>query len=96
MNLSITISVYTRSVSFHHLYASKSQTCSLFDTFNADTFCLSPVLTPKHQGFLTGLGMDVDMLITSENDGGNVEFEQVENYEEFLFIDNELQSYNRD
>ena len=40
------------------------------------------------------LEMDVDMLIESENDDRNVELQQVENYEEFLSIDNELQCYD--
>ncbi|KFM64333.1 Tigger transposable element-derived protein 4, partial [Stegodyphus mimosarum] len=40
------------------------------------------------------LEMDVDMFIESENDGGHVELQQVQNCEEFLSIDNELQCYN--
>ncbi|CAH8643307.1 unnamed protein product [Dicrocoelium dendriticum] len=34
------------------------------------------------------------MVIVNENDGENVELKQVENYEEFLSIDNELQLYD--
>ncbi|CAG0893887.1 unnamed protein product [Darwinula stevensoni] len=40
------------------------------------------------------LEMDVDMLVESENDDGNVELQLVENYEEFLSVDNELQCYD--
>jgi hypothetical protein len=40
------------------------------------------------------LEVDVDMLIKSENGEGNVELQQVKNYEEFLSIDNELQCYD--
>jgi hypothetical protein len=40
------------------------------------------------------LEVDVDMLIESENGEGNFELQQVENYEEFLSVDNELQCYD--
>ncbi|CAH8477968.1 unnamed protein product [Dicrocoelium dendriticum] len=38
--------------------------------------------------------MDVDMVVVNEHDGENVELKHVENYEEFLSIDNELQLYD--
>ncbi|KFM57450.1 Tigger transposable element-derived protein 4, partial [Stegodyphus mimosarum] len=38
--------------------------------------------------------LDVDMLIQSENDDGDVELQQVQNCEEFLSIYNELQYYD--
>ncbi|XP_028677229.1 tigger transposable element-derived protein 4-like [Erpetoichthys calabaricus] len=50
----------------------------------------------SHSGFRhLILQMDVDMPIESEKNDENVELQQVENYEEFLSIDNELHCYDK-